>query len=57
MDSLRLSFAAIDMIQSEDGEYVFLEVNPSGQWLWLDEMLNFGISEAIAKWLGGVEPL
>ena len=56
MDSLHLTFAAIDMIQSEDGEYVFLEVNPSAQWMWLDEMLNFGISEAIAKWLGGVEP-
>lgn len=55
MDSLRLTFAGIDMILSESGEYVFLEVNPSGQWLWLDEMLGCGISDAIAKWLGEAE--
>jgi hypothetical protein len=27
-------------------------VNPSGQWLWLDDMLGFGISDSIAEWLG-----
>jgi len=53
MDSLRLTFGAIDMIQTRKGEYVFLEVNPSGQWLWLDDVLEFGISEAVANWLAG----
>jgi len=53
MDSLRLTFGAIDMIQTPDGEYVFLEVNPSGQWLWLDDMLQLGISDAVAEWLVG----
>ncbi|MBZ5551071.1 MAG: MvdD family ATP-grasp ribosomal peptide maturase [Acidobacteriia bacterium] len=53
MDSLRLTFGAIDMIQDPDGEYVFLEVNPSGQWLWLDDMLQLGISDAVAEWLAG----
>jgi glutathione synthase/RimK-type ligase-like ATP-grasp enzyme len=53
MDSLRLTYAAIDMIQTPDGEYVFLEVNPNGQWLWLDDMLEFGISSAVAEWLAG----
>ncbi|MGH9429268.1 MAG: ATP-grasp ribosomal peptide maturase, partial [Terriglobia bacterium] len=52
MDSLRLTFGAIDMILTPDGEYVFLEVNPSGQWLWLDDLLSLGISDAIAEWLG-----
>lgn len=51
MDSLGLSFAAIDMIQTPDDDFVFLEANPSGQWLWLDDMLGFGISEKIAEWL------
>lgn len=51
MASLRLAFGAIDMIQTPDGEFVFLEVNPSGQWLWIDDKLALGISDAIAGWL------
>jgi hypothetical protein len=39
------------MIETPFGEYVFLEINPSGQWLWLDDLLNFGISSAVADWL------
>jgi glutathione synthase/RimK-type ligase-like ATP-grasp enzyme len=46
-----LQFAGIDLVQTPEGEYVFLEVNPSGQWLWLDDMLEFGISDAVAQWL------
>lgn len=53
MDSLGLTFGAIDLIQKPDGEFVFLEVNPSGQWLWLDSLLDLGISDAIADWLSG----
>ncbi len=53
MASLRLAFGAIDMIQTPDGEFVFLEVNPSGQWLWIDDKLTLGISDAIAAWLAG----
>jgi glutathione synthase/RimK-type ligase-like ATP-grasp enzyme len=51
MKHFDLSFAAIDMIETPSGEYVFLEINPSGQWLWLDDLLNFGISSAVADWL------
>jgi glutathione synthase/RimK-type ligase-like ATP-grasp enzyme len=51
MESLRLTFGAIDLVETPQGDYVFLEVNPSGQWLWLDDMLNLGISDAVADWL------
>ena len=51
MTELRLTFGAIDLVQTPTGEYVFLEVNPNGQWLWLDEMLDLGISDAVADWL------
>ena len=53
MRALGLAFGAIDLIQTPDGEYVFLEINPSGQWLWLDDRLDLGISDAVAGWLGG----
>jgi MvdD-like protein with pre-ATP grasp domain len=34
---LGLRFAAIDLLETDDG-YVFLELNPNGQWLWLELM-------------------
>ena len=57
MDLLKLTFGAIDMIKTLTGDYVFLEVNPNGQWLWLDDILGLGISDAIADWLAGPTPI
>ncbi|MBD3886018.1 MvdC family ATP-grasp ribosomal peptide maturase [Phormidium tenue FACHB-886] len=51
MQTLRLSFGAIDLIQMPDGEYVFLEVNPTGEWGMLERDLDYPISEAIAELL------
>lgn len=34
--SYGLRFAAIDLVMTSDGSYVFLELNPNGQWAWLD---------------------
>jgi hypothetical protein len=49
--ALGLGFGAIDLILTPDGDYVFLEVNVNGQWAYLEEMLGFGISAAIAELL------
>ena len=51
MDALSLNYGALDFVLTPDGRYVFLEINPNGQWLWLDDMLSFGISREIAVWL------
>lgn len=51
MKQLGLTFGAIDLVQTPDGEFVFLEVNPNGQWLWIDDALQTGITEAIVEWL------
>jgi len=48
---LDLSFGAIDLILTPDGDHVFLEINPSGQWAWLEEKTGDRISQAIASWL------
>jgi glutathione synthase/RimK-type ligase-like ATP-grasp enzyme len=50
---LGIAFGAVDLIRTPHDRYVFLEVNPSGQWLWLDDTLKLGISDAIANWLSG----
>lgn len=43
-----LAFGAIDMIITPNEDYVFLEINPNGQWLWIERLTGFPISEAIA---------
>jgi hypothetical protein len=48
---LDLTFGAIDLILTPDGRYVFLEINPSGQWMWLEKQAGLPISEAIADLL------
>lgn len=44
---LGLEFAAIDLALA-DGKYYFLEVNPTGEWAWLQESLGFEIADSIA---------
>ncbi len=46
-----LNFGAFDFSLTPDGRYVFFEVNLIGNWLWLEEMVGLGISEAIADLL------
>jgi len=49
MSELGLVFGAVDLICTPSGEYVFLEVNPSGEWGMLERDLALPISEAIAE--------
>lgn len=49
--SLNLSFGAIDLIQTNQDEYFFLEINPNGQWAWIEFDTNLQISEEIIRYL------
>jgi glutathione synthase/RimK-type ligase-like ATP-grasp enzyme len=46
-----LSFGAIDLIVTPEGEVVFLEINPNGQWGWIEELTGMPIAEAHARFL------
>lgn len=46
---LKLNYSAIDLILDENGNYIFLECNPNGQWAWLEKRLNFPISKKIVR--------
>lgn len=46
---LNLSFGAIDLIKDKEGNYVFLEINPNGQWAWIETQTGLNISEAIIQ--------
>ena len=48
-----LRFSCIDMVQVKNGDFYFLEVNPNGQWAWIEEMVRFPIRESIIDLLAG----
>ncbi|MFN0157093.1 MAG: MvdC/MvdD family ATP grasp protein [Bacteroidota bacterium] len=49
--TMGLVYSAIDLILSPSDEYFFLEVNPVGEWLWLEMELGIPISERIMNQL------
>lgn len=48
---LNLNYGAFDLILTPEGKYVFLELNPNGQYLWIEHLTKLPISEAIADLL------
>lgn len=49
MERLGLNYGAIDFILDKDGNYVFLEINPNGQWAWIEHLTGLPISKEIVK--------
>lgn len=56
MDYFGLNYGAIDIIATPDGRHVFLEVNPVGEFFWLEKSPGLPISKAIADVLLGRAP-
>jgi glutathione synthase/RimK-type ligase-like ATP-grasp enzyme len=50
---LGLTFGALDFVLDRAGNYVFLEINPSGQWAWLELLTGVPIAASIAQSLRG----
>jgi len=48
---LGLQFGAIDMILSKSGKYYFLEINPNGQWGWIEKRTGYKLTQAIVDLL------
>jgi glutathione synthase/RimK-type ligase-like ATP-grasp enzyme len=51
VEELGLRYGAIDMIVTPDERYVFVEINPNGQYLWIEHQTGLPISEAICDLL------
>ncbi len=51
MSRLGLVYGAVDMRLTPDGRYVFLEINPAGQWLFIEQRTGQPISAALARHL------
>ena len=54
MKALNLRFGAVDLVLAPNGQYYFLEINPNGQWLWLEDKLGFPITNKIMEWLRNI---
>jgi glutathione synthase/RimK-type ligase-like ATP-grasp enzyme len=46
LSMLGLRYGAFDFIQRPDGEVVFLEINPTGEWAWLENSLGYPMRNA-----------
>ncbi|MBN9452147.1 MAG: hypothetical protein J0I42_09355 [Bosea sp.] len=46
-----LRFGAFDLIVTPEGEHVFLELNPNGQWYWVELATGAPMAEAMADLL------
>ncbi|MEL6143222.1 MAG: hypothetical protein AAFU67_16595, partial [Bacteroidota bacterium] len=51
MELANLDTGSVDLIFTPEGEYVFLEVNPMGQFHWLSENCNYYLEQFIAEQL------
>lgn len=51
MARLGIVYGAIDMRRTPEGAYVFLEVNPAGQWLFIESRTGQPITTALADHL------
>ena len=52
MEKLKLNFGGIDLAYV-NGEYYFIEVNPTGEWGWLEIKTGMKISSEIKMALCG----
>jgi glutathione synthase/RimK-type ligase-like ATP-grasp enzyme len=54
MEAIDLRYGAIDMIETPGGEFVFLEINPAGQWQWLQHFSGLPVPDAVARMLSAL---
>jgi ATP-grasp ribosomal peptide maturase len=52
-ERLGLSFAAADFVVTADDQHYFVDLNPNGQWGWIQEATGLPIAAAIAAHLAG----
>jgi glutathione synthase/RimK-type ligase-like ATP-grasp enzyme len=51
--SYGLRFAAIDLVRHVNGDYLFLEINPNGQWAWVEQQTGLPLRSRLADELLG----
>jgi D-alanine-D-alanine ligase-like ATP-grasp enzyme len=53
MDSFSLVYGALDFVITPDGEWVFLEINPTGQYGFIEHATGAPLTAQLADLLTG----
>lgn len=51
LQHFNLKFGAIDMVITPTDEFVFLEINPNGQWVWIEQLTNMPMVDTMSDLL------
>ncbi|NYH77532.1 hypothetical protein FHR84_000846 [Actinopolyspora biskrensis] len=51
LDSFGLDYGALDFVVTPDGDWVFLEINPGGQYGWLESATDHPLTSTLADLL------
>lgn len=49
LEAMGLHYGAFDFIEDLNGRLVFLEINPTGEWAWLEEQLGLPFRDAFVR--------
>ena len=49
LNELGLIYGAFDFVRMPNGKLVFLQINPTDKWAWLEEKLDFPMREAFVE--------
>jgi putative peptide maturation system protein len=55
--ALDLHYGCIDLVLTPDDRLVFLEIDPTGQYLWIEQLTGLPITTALADLLVGAGPM
>lgn len=47
MQKLNLKFCTIDLAYTRERGFTFFEINPNGQWAWIEQVTNYPISQML----------
>ena len=53
--ALGCCFGAIDLVLTPEGEYVFLEINPNGEWRWVEDATGLPMTAAMVDLLASAQ--
>ncbi|MFA6535927.1 MAG: hypothetical protein WC250_01070 [Candidatus Paceibacterota bacterium] len=51
MSTFGIHFASFDLAFDQSGQYIFFEMNPNSQWVWIENLTGMPITEALLDYL------